>query len=247
MSSVIQNRLSILQMIKFYHVFLLVFVLSIVTPYITVVFFHYKADVFLSLLLFLLSFLLLITSTLFLRKLDYAIGRRKYYGWIAVTAVIFFFLSYGSQLELADRLFFKSREQKLTVLITQIQAYGRIKEMSDGLRYWKTINGTAVEQDSSKIGKESDLNKKYLLDDILRRDKIDKSHYNSFKDALIHLNLISFTTLPDGTISFTIDGFLDNCQGIAYSATGNHPARNDCGDVIRWVKISENWYSWGST
>lgn len=217
------------------------------TPYVTVIFYGLTADFLLVICLLLVSLILLINAVIFLHRLDASEARRKYYGRIAVAAVVFFLVSYGSQVELAYWFFFKSREQNLTVLVSQIQAYGQIKDMSDGLRYWKTINGTAIERDSSELGKPSDVNRKYFLDDILRRDKVDKSHYDSFKGALVQLNLISFTTLPDGTISFTIDGMLDNCHGIAYSATGSQPANNDCGDIVRWVKIGKNWYVWGTT
>lgn len=223
------------------------FIISIFTPYITVVFYHHDAGFFLSILLFLLSLIILIISTLSLCSHEVIIARRKYYGWIATTAVILFFVSYGSQLELAERFFLKKREQKLAILISQIQTYGRIRDMNDGLSYWSTLNGTAVAEDSSVVAKSSGPNKRYFLADILRRDKIDKTHYDSVKSALIQLNFISLTTLSDGTISFTIGGFIDNCSGIAYSVTGAQPASNDCGDIVRWVKIGENWYAWGTT
>ncbi|WAC12988.1 hypothetical protein [Dyadobacter pollutisoli] len=127
------------------------------------------------------------------------------------------------------------------------QGFVSIPKLNDGLSYWSTLNGTAVAEDSSVVAKSSGPNKRYFLADILRRDKIDKAHYDSVKSALIQLNFISLTTLSDGTISFTIGGFIDNCSGIAYSVTGTQPASNDCGDIMRWVKIGENWYAWGTT
>ena len=119
--------------------------------------------------------------------------------------------------------------------------------MSDGQRYWKSVNFTSIEANIASVDTSGKFAKKYFLDDILKRDGIDKEHYEFFRNILVETDLISFTTLKDGTISFTIDGFIDNCYGIAYSETGTQPNANDCGQIIRWKKIGNNWYAWGTT
>lgn len=119
--------------------------------------------------------------------------------------------------------------------------------MSDGQRHWKSINFTSVEANIANVDTSVEYGRKYFLDDILKRDGIDKEHYEFFRSILVETDLISFTTLEDGTISFTIDGFLDNCYGIAYSETGTQPFGNDCGRIINWEKIGDNWYTWWTT
>ncbi len=51
----------------------------------------------------------------------------------------------------------------------------------------------------------------------------------------------------DQTILFFISGIIDNCHGIAYSRTGNEAERNNCGQLVNWKRIKENWYEWGTT
>ena len=51
----------------------------------------------------------------------------------------------------------------------------------------------------------------------------------------------------DQTVVFFISGIVDNCHGIAYSRTGNEAKRNNCGRLVNWKRIKENWYEWGTT
>jgi hypothetical protein len=85
------------------------------------------------------------------------------------------------------------------------------------------------------------------IDDMLKQEAVDEAHYEQLKKLLVDADIISFSTLKDGTLSFTIGGFLDNCYGLAYSETGEQPGYNDCGDIVRWERISGHWYSWGTT
>lgn len=45
----------------------------------------------------------------------------------------------------------------------------------------------------------------------------------------------------NGTVSFVIDGMLDNCSGIAYSRTGKK-AYICGGNTVDWERLLENWY-----
>ena len=51
----------------------------------------------------------------------------------------------------------------------------------------------------------------------------------------------------DKTVLFFISGMIDNCHGIAFSRTGNEATRNNCGHLINWKKLKNNWYEWGTT
>lgn len=227
--------------------YLIIFFSAILTPYVTIVFFIRTSSLLIILPILFFSLVTLIISTIGVIKVSPHKPRKKYYWITAILAVVLFVFSYSFQLTAADWIFFKFRESKLTTFISELKKYEKIHEMSDGQRYWKSINFTSVEANIADVDTSGEYGRKYFLDDILKRDGIDKEHYEFFRSILVETDLISFTTLEDGTISFTIDGFLDNCYGIAYSETGKQPNGNDCGRIINWRKIGDNWYAWGTT
>lgn len=53
--------------------------------------------------------------------------------------------------------------------------------------------------------------------------------------------------VDDKTVLFMIHGMIDNCYGIAYSLSGKKPLENNCGQLIRWKRLSGNWYAWATT
>ena len=62
-----------------------------------------------------------------------------------------------------------------------------------------------------------------------------------------NLPIKSTTGKNEKTILFLIGGILDNCNGIAYSQTGNEPTHNPCGGkLVEWEKIKDNWYKWAT-
>jgi hypothetical protein len=230
-----------------FKIYMIIFCSAILTPYVTIVFSIRTTSLIIVLPILFFSLVTLIISTIGVIRASPQKSRKKYYWITAVLAVVLFVFSYGFQLTAADWLFFKFRESKLTTFISELKKYEKIKEMSDGQRYWKSINFTSVEANIADVDTSGKYGRKYFLDDVLKRDGIDRQHYEFFRSILIETDLISFRTLEDGTISFTIDGFLDNCHGIAYSETGKQPNENDCGQIINWTKIGENWYAWGTT
>lgn len=227
--------------------YLIIFITAIFTPYVTIIFFIRTCSLLIILPILFFALVTLIISTIGVIKADQNKLRKKYYWITSITAILLFIFSYGFQLNAADWIFFKSRESKMTIFISELKKYNKIHEMSDGQRYWKSINFTYIEANIADIDTSGKFGRKYFLDDILKRDSIDKEHYEFFRNLLVETDLISFTTLEDGTISFTIDGFLDNCYGIAYSETGIQPNGNDCGRIINWKKIGNNWYAWRTT
>jgi len=159
--------------------------------------------------------------------------------------VLSFFFTYGYQLQAADYIFFKQRESSLNEFILEIKKYGKIKEMSDGRRYTKTLNDSLYEFNPKSVLERGYRAK--LLSDLLISMDIDLEVHNKFREKLSENDFIGFETFKDGTISFTIDGMLDNCYGFAYSETGEHPMYNDCGTIVHWEKVQGNWYRWGTT
>lgn len=51
----------------------------------------------------------------------------------------------------------------------------------------------------------------------------------------------------DKTVLFHTSGMIDNCHGIAYTRTGNEATRNNCGELVNWEKLKDEWYEWGTT
>lgn len=231
--------------------YLTIFFTAILTPFVIIVFFRTGTGglggLLITLLILFFALTALIISTIGVIRADTDKPRKKYYWITAIVAVVLFVSTHGFQLTVADWLFLKFRESKLTTFTTELKKYDKIKEMSDGQGYWKSVNFTSIEANIASVDTSGKFAKKYFLDDILKRDGIDKEHYEFFRNILVETDLISFTTLKDGTISFTIDGFMDNCYGIAYSETGTQPDGNDCGRIIRWKKIGNNWYAWATT
>ena len=230
--------------------YLTIFFTAILTPFVTVVFFRTGGGLgglLITLLILLFALIALIISTIGVIRADTDKPRKKYYWITAIVAVVLFVSTHGFQLAAADWLFLKFRESKLTTFITELKKYNKIKQMSDGQRYRNSVNFTLIEADIASVDTTRKFEKKYFLDDILKRDGIEKKHYEFFRNILVETDIRSFSTLEDGTISFTIDGFIDNCYGIAYSETGTQPNGNDCGRIISWRKIGNNWYAWGTT
>jgi hypothetical protein len=230
-----------------FKIYVSVFYSAILIPFVTIIFFIRTSSLLIILPILFLSFITLIISTIGVKKADSNNPQKRNYWKISISAILIFLFSYSFQILVADWLFFKFREDKLTLFISELKKYGKIKEMSDGQRYWKTINNISIEPSLTKTDTCSEFGKKYYLDDILKREEIDKQHYDFFKNILIETNLTGFEILGDETISFTIDGFLDNCYGIAYSETGDNPCANYCGRIITWNQIGHNWYAWSTT
>ena len=226
----------------------LVYIISILTPYVCTIFLKNELGLFISLPIFLISLGVLIACSVDLTDKARTHSLQKWWPALgAFFAVLLFFLSYGFQSKIHTYLVFKWQETQLNQFVADIKEYEKINDLSDGQRFWKKLNNVAVEPNRKDTISAEWPGEKYFLDTILKRDGIDKGHYESFRQQLITLGFISFTKLNDGTLSFTTDGFLDNCYGFAYSETGVQPTHNDCGDIIFWQQVGEHWYAWGTT
>jgi hypothetical protein len=76
--------------------------------------------------------------------------------------------------------------------------------------------------------------------------------YNSTLDKtqLDKIKLDGFISIykeDDEIIIFTIGGLLDNCEGIIYSKKNINPGQTNCGRIVEWQKLENNWYFWYST
>jgi hypothetical protein len=203
---------------------------------------------FLLLPIDLLSLIFLSVSALLLTLLYF----KKYlYLITAFIAVIVYLVSYKFLLCTADYIYFKPREEKLEKFVQEIIQYGKINQMSDGLRHFKSLNNDLYSIDTSEMRIDTSNNSGsrnvYALDQIMRRDDIDQLKFEEFKNELVSLGIISFETSIDGAILFTIDGLLNSCHGVAYSSSGLQPGFTDCGGRLNhWQEVSDRWYFWYS-
>lgn len=164
---------------------------------------------------------------------------------IPIIAALSFFIFYGSLIDVSDFIFYKLRENRLNEFVIEIKKYGKIKEMSDGRRYWNTLNNFAVEPKISDVDTtDPNLRKKYFLRDILTREQISAEKYEDFRSRLIDADLISFSVSETGAIYFTIDGFLDSRTGVAYNESQGRPKYNDFGAINRWIRVGKDWYAY---
>jgi len=220
---------------------------SILTPYVVTIFFIEQIGIFLALLVFLLSFITLIISSYILVQSGDSDSSRKWMpALIGLMAVVTFFASYRFQGKIGNYIFYKRREEQLNQFVANIVRYKKINQLSDGQRYRKSVNHTSVALTRQEVD-TTEVNRKQFIDDVLKQSSVDKQTYEQFRQQLIETDFMSFTKLEDGTLSFTRDGFLDNCYGFAYSTTGKQPADNDCGHVISWYRVGSNWYTWSTT
>jgi len=167
--------------------------------------------------------------------------RRYLFLFLPFMILVVFFYTYDGQVKVANYLFFKFRESRLTEFVEHSRSM-KISQISK--RSHLSLNYTYILPDSLP----RDTTKRFLyLDDILIRDGVKKEDFTNLASDLYSMDFIGFTTFKDGNISFTISGFLDNCFGISYSESGKRPDSNDCGQIIYWQKVGDKWYAWGTT
>jgi hypothetical protein len=226
-------------------VFLFLVVLFLILPYLHIVFFRYTIQSFLEFIGYFISYFIAIiffTGYFFIET-------KKKNRWIGLVVILcaplFFFYTAHFFNNIGERIYFNKNAEKFNEFVSEIKEYGKIKEMSDGRRYTKTLNDSIYEFTEKDVQTRGFRAK--LLSDLLINMGIDAEVHSKFRDKLTENDFTGFETFKDGTISFTIDGMLDNCYGFAYSETGEHPMFNDCGTIIRWEKVEGNWYAWGTT
>jgi hypothetical protein len=221
------------------------FVLSILAPYFATIFFIRISDLsFLFLIpIYLISLVLLIYSTIKIRKIEPDRNKKIIYLAVSIIAVMTFFFTYTIQLDAANYISFKFKENSLNEFVGNIKSYKKITQLSDE---YENLNGyPTITKNNTNIFIE--LGEHYPIEEIQDKFSIDSLTYEAFRHSLKSIGYRSFSVLEDGSVSFTQGGMIDNCYGIAYSETGNKPTENDCGRIIRWTKISTHWYSWSTT
>jgi hypothetical protein len=217
--------------------------LSILIPIITTIFFK-RAYPWIILLLVIICITVFFTVTIGLMSVARGDRKKTIVLLASFSIVIIYIACYGFIIDCNDHLFFKSREDRLNEFVSEINDYEKIYQMSNGLRSSKLLNNNFITFEN--VNNES-LDDIKTLDDLLISEGIERHVYENFRQRLIEIGFIEFEILEDGTIIFTIDGFLNSCDGVAYSITGESPKNTRCGGRLHhWKHLKRNWYFWYS-
>jgi hypothetical protein len=118
---------------------------------------------------------------------------------------------------LSTGVFFSARAGSLTAMVRELDDYGRIHQLSDGTRHFKSLNGelvafTPAEVDTSRT---PPLLNTLPLSRVLAREGIDSLRYEALRRQLIGMRLIDVVR-EDEYVAFLHDGMLDNLEGFLY-------------------------------
>jgi hypothetical protein len=145
-----------------------------------------------------------------------------------------------------DRLFFATRRSRLETFARDIVSYGRIHQMSDGLRAFTELNGELVAASPSEAATAlTAASRRHPLGEVLARDAITAERYEEFQRRLRDLALTQFDAQP-GYVAFLYDGMLDNLEGyLLVKPGGSPPARRSTlfgASLVRLEPIGDGWY-----
>lgn len=231
--------------LKSENILLVLFFLCIPAPYLIKIFYSNSINVFIHLGIdFALIGLLVISVVIYwastTKKLIPAV-----LAVIALSSIATYTLYHYELMRLSDRLFISRNEEQLNKFVDDIKKYRKITSMTDGLKNVKELNGERYEFDSALI--DTSIYSGVYIDEVLLKEGIDRATLEEFRKQLIDLGFISFKTLDEGeAILFTIDGFIDNSYGFAYSQNQNLAEDNSSGR-ISYSKVYGNWYSWSAS
>jgi len=151
-----------------------------------------------------------------------------------------------------SRLFFETRRSRVEALVKDIRDYGRIHDMSDGNRYFKTLNGAPVAYSAAQVdttpvaGAPSTL----PVERVLARDSISRERYDDFRRRLRDVRLIEFTMTSD-YVAFVRDGIIDNLDGFLLVRSGGAPPTIGTKlfgtDLVELIPLGGGWYRFATT
>jgi hypothetical protein len=148
-----------------------------------------------------------------------------------------------------DRLFFESRRSRLDAFARDIVEYGRIHQMSDGLRHFTELNGQLVAASPAELT-TGPRGSTRLLEQVLARDVIAKHRYDDFRQRLRDVAVIEFDARPE-YVAFLYDGMVDGQEGYLLVQPGaSPPALRETlfgAALIRLEPIGDGWYRFATT
>lgn len=167
---------------------------------------------------------------------------------LAVVADVCFVSGTPTLSRAGDRLFFESRRSRLETFSRDIVAYGRIHQMSDGMRHFTELNGQLVASSATEAMPGAAPTRP--LEQVLAGDAIEARRYEEFRGRLRELGLIQFDARPE-FVAFLYDGMLDNLEGYLVVKPGaSPPAMRSTlfgATLIRLEPLGDGWYRFATT
>ena len=164
---------------------------------------------------------------------------------LAVVADVGFLSGNDALTRTGDRLFFATRRSRLETFAHDIVSYGRIHQMSDGLRSFTELNGELVAGSPDGAVADAAGARRRPLEQVLARDAIAAQRYEEFRRRLRDLKLTQFDAQP-GFVAFLYDGMLDNLEGYLLVKPGGSPpaVRSTLfgASLVRLEPIGDGWY-----
>ena len=142
-----------------------------------------------------------------------------------------------------DRAYFAHRASGLEQLDARIVQLGQIREMSDGQRYWKSVNGIAYR------GETENPPEAIPLQAVLDSAGVSAESFEDLRQRMIRLGVSSFESDTERT-GYLIDGFLDNCIGFLSVRSGREPKIGDFaprGRIVSLTRLAPGWYLYRTT
>lgn len=177
-------------------------------------------------------------------------GRKVVVLLLAVVADVGLISGTTSLERAGDRLFFESRRSRLDDFARDIVRYGRIYQMSDGLRAFTELNGQIVAASAPATTTRSGSSMTVSLQRALARDEIAARRYEDFRQRLRDLAIIQFEA-EAGYVAFLYDGMVDGQEGYLLVKPGasSPPMRTTLfgAALIRLEPIGDGWFRFATT
>ena len=147
-------------------------------------------------------------------------------------------------------LFFETRRARLESLAHDVVAYGRIEQMTDGLRYYKELNHQLVAYTATELQRVERGRTRRPLAQVLEDEGISPQRYEEFRARLRDVKLIELEVQPN-FIVFEYDGLVDNLEGYLLLRPGGAPpalgAKLLGTDLVLLEPLGGGWYRWATT
>jgi hypothetical protein len=148
--------------------------------------------------------------------------------------------------KIAWPLFLWPRQSELDQFVGDLVEYGRIHDMSDGLRYYKSVNGKNYDSSHERVDSASFPS----LALVLASEQIEPVKYDEFRRRLISLGFIE-VAVTETHVALLYDGFLDNLHGVLWVRPGCSPPSEGSSvfatDLVSLRDLGGGWFAFETT
>jgi|26BtaG_2_1085354.scaffolds.fasta_scaffold29257_1 hypothetical protein len=180
--------------------------------------------------------------------LPFIMGRKHYHAYLPIGAFIIniVVLALAPNSEVGHRLHYWINKNNLNAIYV-LSHEAKVYEISDMRRYHKLLNDKLISNDDKYLDKAA-LERAFGY--VIQKDGLDSEQVAELRDRLDRSSLISMGR-EQGDFVLTIDGFLDNEYGYAYSKNRTI----EVGDylmpkglpIIRLINLEDGWYFYYTT